>query len=392
MLFVVVYGSIELLANCGLILLKKYVYLDYYPNDVLSERHASAINELIDLKSNNYTIYSSSLGWTIKPNDVSKLYQANAAGIRSTKNYTKIPEKGILRMSSYGDSYTHCDDVSNDETWQIYIENSDAKLEVINFGVGGYGTDQSFLRYLETTNQYKTDYVLIGYMTENLARNVNTFRPFYVPMSGLPLTKPRFLVKNDTLTLIPNYMRKLDEYKNILNNPQGVTRKLGVNDYFYNNGYQSNIFDWSPILRILKIAKKIVKLKFTDNAINKNGIYNENSEAFIVTSKLIDEFYNRVINDGAIPIILVFPHNKDIARYQSNDKKQYLPLIKYFDSKGFKYIDLMDVLGDKDMEELFNGHYSPYANGLVASKILSYIKNIDEYKFVRFKTEKRIID
>ncbi|MFC1566144.1 hypothetical protein ACFL4B_04330, partial [Candidatus Neomarinimicrobiota bacterium] len=81
--------------------------------------------------------------------------------------------------------------------------------------------------------------------------------------------------------------------------------------------------------------------------------------------------------EGSIPIIVIFPHYKDIARNQSNDKKQYLPLIRYLDSKGFNYIDLMDILGDKDMEDLLAGHYAPYANGLIASHILNYINNID---------------
>jgi len=39
----------------------------------------------------------------------------------------------------------------------------------------------------------------------------------------------------------------------------------------------------------------------------------------------------------------------------------------------------MDVLGDKDMEDLFAGHNTPYANRLVASHILNYINNIDNY-------------
>ena len=54
------------------------------------------------------------------------------------------------------------------------------KFEVLNLGVGGYGTDQAFLKYKLTQKNLDADMVLIGYMTENCNRNVNTYRPFYV--------------------------------------------------------------------------------------------------------------------------------------------------------------------------------------------------------------------
>lgn len=377
-LFIIIYVSIELLAYCSLFVLKKYVYLDYYPTDVLTDNNVNDINELIKSNTNNYIIYSATLGWSIKSNGFTKLYQANSAGLRGNRNYSKIPEDGVFRISSYGDSFTHCDDVFNNETWQTYIEESDARFEVLNFGVGAYGLDQSFLRYLETKNRFKSDYVLIGYMTENIARNVNNFRPFYVPMSGLPLTKPRFVIKDDTLALVPNYMQKLEDYKDILDNPMKVISELGVNDYFYKKGYQSNIFDWSPTIRILSIFNRILKIYLTSDAINTNGIYNENSEAFNITIKLFDKFYSEVIVNGSKPIIIIFPHRKDIARYQGNDKKQYSPLINYLDSKDFDSIDLMDILGNENIEALFADHYTPFANELVSGYILNYVNNLDK--------------
>ena len=52
------------------------------------------------------------------------------------------------------------------------MESYDSNMEVINFGVGGFGLDQAYLRYLEDGIQYKSHIVMIGFMSENIYRNV----------------------------------------------------------------------------------------------------------------------------------------------------------------------------------------------------------------------------
>ena len=46
------------------------------------------------------------------------------------------------------------------------------------------GWTKSFLRYLKVGTTYNPDIVFIGYMSENIARNVNIFRPFYTGDGG----------------------------------------------------------------------------------------------------------------------------------------------------------------------------------------------------------------
>jgi hypothetical protein len=62
-----------------------------------------------------------------------------------------------------------------------------------------------------------------------------------------------------------------------------------------------------------------------------------------------------------------------------NRPKEYAPLLAYFESKGYRYIDLMDAfepeLHQGNLDELFTGpHYSPRGNKLVAAHILNYIQ------------------
>ena len=65
-----------------------------------------------------------------------------------------------------------------------------------------------------------------------------------------------------------------------------------------------------------------------------------------------------------------------MVRYRGQKTKQYSPLLSYFDTTGYKYIDLMDALENADVEGLFAGHYSPLANKLVAEYILNQLNNM----------------
>jgi hypothetical protein len=372
-LVIITYGFIELISYGGLFLLNNYRQIKYEPIDVISTRHSDIINNFIEQKT-NYVSYSSSLGWTIKENGSSRLYQANSAGIRSHKEYAFTPPRGIRRISTFGDSYTHCDNVKNNETWQAVLESYDSNREALNFGVGGFGLDQAYLRYLEKGYKYKSHIVLIGFMSENIYRSVNTYRPFYYAKTGVPLTKPRFVVENDELSLIPNPMQKLQDYKTLLHS-RDVLSEVGINDYYYNRRYASNIFDWSPNVRLAKILVHKVKKKLHNEDIIINGQYNENAEAFIVIKKIFDEFHNEVIDNGSMPIILVFPNKYDVLQYQRQNEKIYSPLLTFFMSRGYKYIDLMDAFEGAVVKDLFVDHYSPLANMLVAKHIHNYLNN-----------------
>ncbi len=370
------YSCSELFSLGGLYYLKWFKNLTYDAVDVLSDRHKNIINTLLS-QHTNYVIFSTTLGWTIKENGTSELYQANSSGIRSIKEYMQKPSNRIFRIAAFGDSFTHCDDVTNNDTWESTIENTDANIEVINFGVGGFGLDQAYLRYLQDGKQYNSHIVLIGFMSENIHRDVNVFRPFYEPDTGIPLAKPRFRIQGENLSLLSNPMHHLDDYKILLSHPKETLSRMGMNDYYYQYRYKSGRYDWSPTIRLIKLFRYTVKNKSSSNSITVNDRYNERSEEFRVTVRIFDEFYREVTENKSIPIILVFPRESDISRYQKQKQTQYSPLLSYFDSQGYRYIDLVEIFEQAEIKNIFvsgKGHYSPLANRLVAKHILNYIR------------------
>ena len=119
----------------------------------------NGVKLLLDKKS--YMMFDSSLGWDIRPDASNAFAQSNSQGIRASHDYKLKPPPEKIRIATFGDSFTHCNGVSNKETWQEQISQLNNNFEILNFGVGGYGLDQSFLRYLEKSVQFSSHIVFI---------------------------------------------------------------------------------------------------------------------------------------------------------------------------------------------------------------------------------------
>src|SRR5205823_1309504 len=95
--------------------------------------------------------YRPDVGWLPTPDfertsdDVR--YHYNHAGFRADREYASAPAPGVRRILAYGDSFTHCDEVDIKDCWTTRLETSLAGSEVLNLGVPGYSSDQSWVRY-----------------------------------------------------------------------------------------------------------------------------------------------------------------------------------------------------------------------------------------------------
>ncbi|MGR3173250.1 MAG: SGNH/GDSL hydrolase family protein [Candidatus Scalindua sp.] len=397
----IVYIIIEVFSLFSLFLLKEVYHIVYSPTltTSLSDINKKNLTSLITNKTySSYITYDPILGWSIKKNGVfGGIYRANSQGIRANKEYQLIPSKNVVRISCFGDSFTHGSEVKNEYTWQEQINTVNKDLEVINFGVGGYGLDQAMLRYQQDGILYNSHIVFIGYIPALLYRNVNVFCPFMTPDSALPLTKPRFVIENERLVLINNPIHELSQYKNLLNKPEVFLPKLGANDYYFQSSarYKKGVLDFLPSVRLFKMgSSKLVK--YIDSSyIVRNGYYNKDSEAFKLTIKLFDEFFDSVVDNNSLPVIILLPTRKDIIQYRKKRTTSYKFIRNYFETKGYQYIDALNAFDiySKDLKlgDLFmpKNHYSALANKLVAKYILKYLQEKD---LVNLTTVKHKLD
>jgi hypothetical protein len=98
----------------------------------------------------------------------------------------------VRRVVVLGDSFTFGQDVSDDETYCRQLEQLLPDTEVLNFGVHGYGHDQMLLYLQEEGVKYRPDVVVLGFLYDDMERNLVAFRDY---------AKPRFEQRDGRLEL-----------------------------------------------------------------------------------------------------------------------------------------------------------------------------------------------
>ena len=173
------------------------------------------------------------LSWDTTPG--SAITRTNIADEPYTETINESGERACsapydsVVISSYGDSHTIGAEVNDDESWQCVLQ-ARLGMQVQNFGVGGYGTDQALLKLERRLEQgFRTPYVVLGIHEENIGRTLNTYRPFYFNYPGTYLTfKPRYLLESGKLSLLETAYN--------LSTVEDVKRAIRVaaqNDYWY---------------------------------------------------------------------------------------------------------------------------------------------------------------
>src|SRR5262249_4564328 len=145
-------------------------------NEIFREQ-TTLIRELLDSRIEQLHEIHPVLGWRYAANYRKGLNRLNAAGLRSDHEYQKTPPSGLLRIAAFGDSFVYGSEVDGKEAWPAVLEQN-RRIEVLNYGVPGYGTDQAYLRYQGEGDEYRPQLVLLGFVSADLARAVNVYRRF----------------------------------------------------------------------------------------------------------------------------------------------------------------------------------------------------------------------
>ncbi len=321
------------------------------------------------------------LGWTLP------LKNKNNLGTRRNTDY---PNKEIYKIKTFGNSFTMGAEVSPEETFQAYIEQK-TDWDCLNYGVGGYGTDQAYLTYKHT--KIKTKYSILGVLSENIGRVVSVY-PAYYMRTWLP-PKPRYVKKEDKFQLLElniknkqntdllfdiNYLDKLKNndywphfYKNKINAPPKLKWPALYTvfkhwSFFYGNAKNVLINQYKP-----SYDDSLKKYKYTH-------LYKNNTEAFQILKFLIHEFYRLAIERGEIPILIIFADQFSIDLEKKYGKKVYQPLVNHLNSQNYEFIDIGDVFLKEDYQSYFhyyNSHYNSLGNEQVAKELIKLISQLE---------------
>lgn len=145
------------------------------------------------------------LGWTVVPSRRSTdgLYASSAEGLRSAQPGVRLADDAPRsRVALIGDSTVFSLEVPFEESWGAHLGHRlGHAATVLNFGVDGYGLDQTYLRYRRDVSRWKPAVVVIGLAGHELLRTMAVY-PFVTFEWPPCVVKPRFALEGDGLRLL----------------------------------------------------------------------------------------------------------------------------------------------------------------------------------------------
>ena len=143
-------------------------------------------------------------GWAHRPNTswlqrdegVAQI-QINSRGFRDSPRQLKKPEDTI-RIGVFGDSYVDAVQIERDDRFTDRLQRQlnsppmvrGKRVEVLNFGVSGYGTAQEFQTWKHEGQKYSLDLAVLAFLSGNDVRtncktlDNNNVRPYFIMRDG----------------------------------------------------------------------------------------------------------------------------------------------------------------------------------------------------------------
>ncbi len=299
-----------------------------------------------------YKLSSNTEGSVSQP-EYKVTYSVNSKGLRDSEyNYTKSLEK--KRIIALGDSFQFGHGVEQNETYTELMEkmlNDEGKsIEILNFGIPGYGTGQE-LEYLKTEGlKYRPDIIILSFFTEDLFDNLHESCTRYV--------RDGYLVDNAT------------------SEERTATFKIKL---FLNQDVQSYCFLKNSYLKLPEAKKKYSGRIGIEGTAVESMQKNETEQikrAWTKTNLQIVRLSETAKANNASLVIVVIPHQVQVDtdiwngvkkeyNLNENDYDQSLPSqeIKELGSKlGITVVDLLPGLTEENNKKKLyypiDGHFN----------------------------------
>ena len=315
------------------------------------------------------------LGWPSR-NNFGK-GEFDSSGSRVVPNF---PDPSLPSCAAlFGDSFTWGDEVTPEQAYGNVLSGM-MGCRVANYGVGGYGTDQAYLRYDKVIKD-NAPIVILGHFSDNIIRNINQERGF---LTNQPLgLKPRFTLESDKLNLVPLPTMTEAEHLSLSLH----ARKLLPYDYFAPggpSGIHSLKFPYSfSVLGTIEHYRIQARIKGIPSY---SQFYDPEhpSHALQVTEAIIKAFVNEAHIRGQKPMVLLIPDEKDLRWLRDHGALPYAELADRLRKADIIVPDIAEelnkYLGSRDPCELYThcggGHFKPDGYKILAGVVYAKLRDI----------------
>ncbi len=343
-------------------------------------------------------VFDREIGWVPRAGHEWLTYTVNDQGVRALREHPMPAPEPDRRILCLGDSFTFGHEVDDHETYPHHGEQLLPGTEWINLGINGSGLTQALLHYRKKGREFGGKYVVIGFMTNNSKRTVNCFRPFISPGdAATPFTKPYAKFVNGEFSIEPNPYDEMADYRRLLDQEPEELAKLRQLDYLsWSNQHDSP----NPVKRTLNYVwearegrRNLDALlgRDVDHSAGKlragadpygQSIWHPRSRGFQAITRVFDTFYEEVVADGRVPLIVILPAATDVEDRRRGMRPNHAPLLDHLVERGYRHFDFLDILeenrkhGEFTTEAIYvDTHFESVVNHELAQAIIKMLES-----------------
>ena len=355
------------------------------------------VDRFVDPNAPRWARFDAELGYV--PNDSRvpdgidgsiSTYSYGPLGERQTMNYAARP----CRISTYGNSFTQCHQVSDGETWQEVLA-AHIGEPIRNFGVGGYGVYQAYRRLtrVELGPQGTTEYIILNIFDDDHYRNLDAYRLLRVgkwwrdydrslstsmfhanpwchvrldPSTGGLVHRPNLCDTSESLYML------CDEDFLVSNYQDDLVVKLIVGG---NVGEFGFLEEYEELAGVLGISLR------TGNALEGSQAAQQLYRAMAFrSSALIVESLGRELEERGAKLMVLLSYSdkavRQVLRHGPRADEWFLRALEglnvvFVDSLGIHVSDYQEFSVEPEVYvgRLYNGHYTPAGNHFFASSV-----------------------
>jgi hypothetical protein len=394
---------------------EKRSYIEYLRESVLTKDEVD-----IFLNENSWAQFDPEVGYILgnyMPRDgIDGSYTISTVmknGQRSSRLYTERP----CRINTYGNSFTHCHQASDGETWQEYLA-AHLGEPVRNFGMGGFGVYQAYRRMIrEEKSGHGARYIILYMWGDDYVRSV--FRCRYVTYykswdnlggymfhgnfwsniemdttRGILVEKENIISKKEDLVRMtdPNFM------------VENLRDDLMIQLHLLSRNMVDSDVDRTGLKKLAEICR-VPEIDFSDKSrMQRTADRLKNKYSFMATKhilKLARDFVEE--NDKKLLLVHFDPNNvfRPMVKGELRYDKEVIDFIRendynFFDMNEVHLNDYgqFNLSVDDYMKRYFIGHYKPCGNHFFAYSIKDKIVDLldpkpatyqmDANKLIRF--------
>jgi hypothetical protein len=308
---------------------------------VLGRRGAAPAPEATGPTAEHYRFngYHPLLGYDGLPNVRGRFHGQtvthNSKGNRGEETAFEKPA-GVKRVVVMGDSQAWGYGVADDETIPAQLsrllnENGAARYQVLNLGVGGYGTDQAFLKYLVQGRRYSPDVVVLTVFKNDPVENARTV--------AWGVEKPRFYLEAGRLCLgnVPPARAPGWPNNRLLADREPSLRIPGTSLDLAQSATAQFFLrrEWLPSLLAKGDGDLGVVRRYVGCVANRDAYAGDGLE---LLGRLVGELKRITASEGPRLVLLLVPKSKE--QEDPGMPAYYDPLTAGFHARGVDFVDL----------------------------------------------------